>query len=259
MESSFFYFQREYLMMRNWLKFFYGLSAVAIVATAATTALAADLGIVTNGNIERESRFTPHGTPGVDSPYGVPDGWHHSSASAGTSGWNPTGDGMVTSGVHSLYHEDGLVGGHVENRSFARNLPAVGNLSRVLDLSWNWKWDITSLPTDVFSATVRISKNPATSLDLNGDPGGTAITDHTFLTGPGNSGGFLPFLASIPLAPDDRSFDIIFRSRDNVGDVSEMGFMWVDDVSATVPEPATMGLLSLAGLGLMMISRRRRG
>jgi hypothetical protein len=36
--------------------------------------------------------------------------------------------------------------------------------------------------------------------------------------------------------------------------------MWVDDIVINyhVPEPATIGLLGLAGFGLMMVSRRQR-
>ena len=61
-------------MMRNWWKFYCGLSAVASIAMAATTALAGDLGLVVNGDMETESRFAPHGTPGVDHPEWLP-GW----------------------------------------------------------------------------------------------------------------------------------------------------------------------------------------
>jgi hypothetical protein len=245
-------------MMRNWWKFFCFLNAVAICAMVSSTALAGDLGIVRNGNVERESRFAPHGTPGEDHPNGYPDAWHHSANSA----WSGViGGPMSTSPTHSLYlPDDNSSGdGDEEHRSFATPLPAVGNLSRSLDLSWNWKWDITSLPTDVFSATVRISKGPVTGLDLGG-----AITDHIFFTPASSSGGvFLPYSVSIPLAPDDRSFDIIFVTGDNTaitaGSETETGVMWVDDISGTVPEPTTMALLGLGSLSLLALSRRRGG
>jgi hypothetical protein len=252
-------FHLEGLMMRSFVKIYCGVCAVALVAMATTTALAADLGIVRNGDVERESRFAPHGTPGVDHPNGYPDAWHHSAHSAWSDAPGaPDGPGDVafTSAIHSLYIPDDNTSGDGDNehRSFATGLPAVGNLSRVLDLDWMWQWDVTSLPTDRFSATVRISKAPVGGLDLGG-----AITDYTFLTPSASSGGaFLPFSVSIPLAPDDRSFDIIFASGDEVGDRTETGVMYVDDISGTVPEPATMALLSLAGLGLAMVSRRRR-
>ena len=247
-------------MMCNWWKKFFGVSALAFVTMAATTALAGDLGLVVNGDVEEESRFTPHGTPGVETPNGVPDGWHHSSAAAGTTGWNPSLDGNYTSGIHSLHHLDTLVGGAVENRSFATAIP--GDPGR-LDLSWNWKWDITSAAGDTFSATVRTSTQPVnpTSFDLQGNndnPLDIQIRDHLFLTdGSASSGGFLPFLASIPLLATEQSFDVIFRTRDNTGDSSERGVLFVDDVGATVPEPATLWLLGLGCLGLMMVSRRR--
>ncbi|MCI0334829.1 MAG: PEP-CTERM sorting domain-containing protein [Planctomycetes bacterium] len=223
---------------------------------ASSTASAGDLGIVRNGDVELESRFAPHGTPGVDHPNGYPDSWHH-SANAAWSG--VVGGPMSVSPTHSLYLPDtnSSVDGDEEHRSFATPLPAVGNSSRVLDLSWKWKWD--KVAGDLFSATVRISKSPVVSLDLAGP-----ITDHVFLTdgsalSGGGTGDFEMFMASIPLAPDDRSFDMIFVTGDEVGDRLELGTMWVDDISGTVPEPATMGLLGLAGLGLMMVSRRRRG
>ena len=48
----------------------------------------------------------------------------------------------------------------------------------------------------MFSATVRISKDPVGGFDLGG-----AITDHVFLTdGSASSGGFQMFMTSIPLA-----------------------------------------------------------
>jgi hypothetical protein len=155
--------------------------------------------------------------------------------------------------THSLYIPDDNTNSpdfDDEMRSFATAIR--GNPGK-LDLSWQWKWDATGGP---FSATVRISKAPVTGFDLGG-----AITDHLFLTPAPNSGGvFLPYSVSIPLAPDDQSFDIIFAtSPGGPAPHLETGVMWVDDVVGAVPEPTTMALFGLGGLGLIMASRRRRG
>ncbi|MEX2169213.1 MAG: PEP-CTERM sorting domain-containing protein [Pirellulales bacterium] len=246
-------------MMCNWWKTFFGVSALAIIATATTTVLAAPDSLLENSDIETITRFLPHGVPGTDVPLdhnGFPDAWHHSA----NSQWNEPLDGMYTSGIHSLYLPDDRLSDHEEMRSFATTIP--GDPGR-LDLSWNWKWDITSAAGDTFSATVRTSTQPVnpTSFDLQGNndnPLDIQIRDHLFLTdGSVSSGGFLPFLASIPLLATEQSFDVIFRTRDNTGDSSERGVLFVDDVCAIVPEPATMWLLGLGGLGLMMVSRRR--
>lgn len=234
--------------MRDSMKMFLGMSAASVLAFSATGALAGDLGLIVNGDIETESRFTPHGTPGVDSPNGFADGWHHSDQAT----WSNGTTDPATSGIHSLMIVDDNVGGLVnisrEFRSFATEIPNVGTLGRTLDLSWNWYWDITSLPTDTFSATVRISDGPVISFDLVGN-----IVDHVFQTGSGNSGGFQAFLASIPLSATDQSFDIIFKSEDRNGAADETGTFFIDDVSA-VPEPASLALIGLGGLAVL---RRR--
>ncbi len=253
--------------MRSFVKMICSLSAVAILAMLASTTLAGDLGMVGNGDFEVVTRFMDWGAPGVNPiiPNGTPDEWHGSvGVENNAAQWNNPGDGMHTSGVHSAMLEDfDPIASEFrmeEFRSFATRLGGVGNANRVLEVKWNWKWDITSDPNHVFSADVRISKGPVTGLDLGG-----AITDHFYSTGTGNSGGFQSFLQSIPLAPDDRSFDIIFNTGNRAlndpddGKLNAAGIMFVDDVCATIPEPATMGLLGLSGLGLMMVSRRRRG
>ena len=83
------------------MKMFLGMSAAAVVALGGTSASAGDLGLVQNGDMELESRFAPHGTPGEDTPAGIPDAWGHS----GHTGWSNTVD-PVLSGVHSLRLRD---------------------------------------------------------------------------------------------------------------------------------------------------------
>jgi hypothetical protein len=230
---------RHYL--RQYLRQLIGMSVVALFSIAATTASAGNLGLVVNGDMEAESRFIPHGTPGVDHPNGYADGWHHSANAA----WSNGTTDPVTSGIHSLYIPDTRVSDHDEMRSFATNIPGAG-MSRPLILSWNWNWDITS--GEAFSATVRISDDVVEpdQLDLAG-----SIVDHVFLTDGAASGGFQPFSMTIPLGPNDRSFDIIFRTRDNAGDSSELGVLFVDDVFANIPEPSSLMLACVAGLAAL--------
>ncbi len=220
--------------MKNSMKFFLGMTTAAVVSLAGTGASAVAIELLENVDVETVSRFVPHGTPGVDHPNGYADYWHHSQSAA----WSNGTTDPVTSGIHSLYIPDTNTAGLEELRSFATDIPGVGATGRTLDLNWNWNWDITS--GSKFSAFVRISNAPALSLDLGG-----TITDHVFFTdGSANSGGFQNFLTSIPLSATDASFDIIFRSTENPGGArAETGTMFVDDISAIVPEPPLLMVL----------------
>ena len=64
-------------MMRHSWKIYFGLFAAAATAMAATTAMAADLGLVVNGDVETETRFLDHRPPmDVNAhPNSYPDGW----------------------------------------------------------------------------------------------------------------------------------------------------------------------------------------
>jgi hypothetical protein len=262
-------------MMRSYLNFCFVISAAALIGLSATIASAGNLGLVDNGDMELASRFSPHGTPGVDSPNGFADAWHH----GGESEWSNDTTDPVTSGTHSLYLPDTLISGWSEMRSFAGdsaccggdffgintgNIPDVGSAGRSLNVGWNWDWDITS--GQVFSGTVRISTVVGTGLDLSdgGDPNN--ITEYFFFTdGSANSGGFQNFATNIPLDPAAAQFDIIFNTGDrslandsDPGKLDAMGTMFVDDVSVNlVPEPTSLLLLSISGL--MLMGRRQRG
>ena len=248
--------------MRSYLKF--GIFAAALIAMSASIASAANLGIQINGDIEAGSRFLDWGPPGLVHPNGYPDGWH----SGPDASWSDPNTDPTTSPVHSLKMPDASVASPFsEYRSFARNLSGVGS-ARVLTVSWKWNWDITGDVDDpndvgappVFTGTIRISTSATGgSLDLGG-----AITDHFYFTdGSASSGGYDMFMTTIALGAADASYDIIFNTGDRtLGDANPAKFglegtMFVDDVSASIPEPASLLLLSISGL--MVMGRRQRG
>lgn len=206
--------------------------ATTVVALAAATASAGDLGLVKNGDVEAPTLFGPFPT---DHPNGYPDRWHHSNEAAWSNG---TTDPFV-SATHSLFipddNADGMANIDNEHRSFALPIPGVGTPGRTMVVSWNWNWDITSAAGDKFSATFRTSIQPVVPgfLDLLGT--GADIRDHVFRTdGSATSGGFQFFTANIPLLPAERSFDIIFASGDEIVPASETGVMFVDDIRADI-------------------------
>jgi hypothetical protein len=108
------------------------------------------------------------------------------------------------------------------------------------------------------TATIRISDSVGGGLDL------PANTENFFFTnGSASSGGFVSELVSIPLASTAASWDIIFNTGDrslandtDPGKLDAMGTLFVDDVHARLPEPASLLLLSISGL--MVMGRRRR-
>jgi hypothetical protein len=256
-------------MMRSYLKF--GMIAAALISLSAMTASAGDLGLVENGDMELESRFAPHGTPGVDHPNGYADAWHHDA----TASWSdPNVPDPTTSGIHSLKLPDASPVGFSEMRSFAGDstccspggpggprtgtIPGIGDAGRILTVGWQWNWDITSDPNHVFTGTIRISDTVGAGLDLTG-----TITDHFFFTSGANSGGFQSFSTDIALSPTDSQFDIIFNTGNRTLDDADpgkfdvLGTLFVDDVFAELPEPASLLLLSISGL--MVMTRRQRG
>jgi hypothetical protein len=255
--------QLESLMKRSFVKMYFGVIAVAILAMAATTALAGDLGLVQNGDMELESRFTPHGTPGVDTLNGIPDGWGHSQ----NTGWNDTGDSMYVSAVHSMLMDDQSASGMEEGRSFVEDLGTTSVAGDVLHLHWNWKYDITSTATtagDQMGVTVRTSPISAGASGCCDLVAGTEIA-LALTTGSTTSGLFEERWLEIPLPVGTQTFDIIFNSGNrslndsDPGKLDVTGEMWVDDVSATlwrVPEPGSLVLLSIGGV--MVMGRRRR-
>lgn len=273
-------------MMRSYLKFCFVMSAAALIGMSAMSALAGELGLVDNGDMEQVNRFSPWGDPddgtpdwAGSTPSGRPDAWHHSANSSAV--WSdPNAGHPTTSGVRALWLEDPLLSEMAEFRSFAGdsaccggdfpgvntgNIPGVGNAGRSLDVGWNWNWDITS--GTVFSGTVRISSVVGTGLDLSDGGDSNNITEYFFTTEPNtpSSNGYVSFSTNIPLDPAAAQFDIIFNTGErslpndtDPGRLDATGTMFVDDVFVNlIPEPASLLLLSIGGL--MVMGRRRHG
>jgi len=271
--------------MKSYLRALLGMTAAALFGLSAVTAWAGDLGLVENGDMETVNRFSPWGDPddgdpntpfAGSTPTGRPDAWHHSGDDVPAVWSDPTsfygGPHPTTSGIHALWLEDSLVSKEAESRSYAGDstccggdftgtrtgtIPGIGNAGRILTVSWNWDWDITSDPNHVFTATIRISDTIGGGLDLTG-----TITENFVFSGTGSSGGYVSESVSIPLSPTDSQFDIIFNTGDRTagdftGRLNATGTLFVDDVSAVLPEPASLLLLSISGL--MVMTRRQRG
>ncbi len=254
-----FTFQLESLMMQSCLKF--GMSAAAVIGLSATIALAGDLGLVINGDMEAESRFVPHGTPGVDTLNGVPDGWGHSA----NTGWSNGTTDPHMSGIHSLKLDDQSAFSMEEGRSFVLALPRTSVEGDVIHLHWKWWNTITSNVTgtgDSFSATIRISE--VTAGDSNCCDLQANVTAATVLTSGTPDGSLEEVWLSIPIPAAINTFDIIFNTGNRLledadpGKLGVTGTMFVDDVSATlwVPEPGSLLLMSIGGL--IAIGCRRR-
>jgi hypothetical protein len=255
-------FQLEGLMMRSFVKVYCGLCAAALIGLPATIALAGDLGLVQNGDMELESRFVPHGTPGVETVNGVPDGWGHSQ----NTGWSNGTTDPHSSGIHSMKLADQSVSSMEEGRSFVNSLPRTSVAGDVMQFHWNWYNTITSNVTgtgDQFSATIRVSQ--VTAANSNCCDLQTNVIAATVLTSGTPTGSLEQVSLSVPIPAGINTFDIIFNTGNRLlndvdhGKLDVTGTMFVDDVSGNlVPEPATMGLLGLGGLGLMMMVSRRR-
>ena len=158
--------------------------------------------------------------PDVDQTHATnpsrPASWHYSSNAA----WS---DAVAQSPTHSLELTDASPIRAEEWRSYATAIPGEGDTGRSLALRWFWDYDIA--PGHEFTARVRVSTSPVTSLDLTGD-----ITEYNY-TITGTSDGFEMYEALIPLLTDIRSFDITFISGGTPG---ATGAFFIDDISAAV-------------------------